>query len=84
MEVKRLAIIFLFCLMTLFAWVKFLTEEPIQPKVPSVSIIQMPELVACGCDDAFRCMSDQDYMQLVAFFSQEQETFSPSFCEGCP
>jgi len=59
-------------------------DRPGEPAVSSVSIVRMPGLVACGCDDAYRCMSDQDYMQLVAIFSEEPETFAPSFCQGCP
>jgi len=26
-----------------------------------------PELIACGHDNAYRCMSDEDYMQMIVF-----------------
>ena len=29
--------------------------------------IELPELVACGENGAYRCMSDEDYMQMVVF-----------------
>ena len=52
-------------------------DEPL-----GTSTIQMPELAACSCESAYRCMSDQDYMQLVAVFKQEPDRFIK--CEACP
>jgi len=37
---------------------------------PVVPIIEMPELYPCSCDNAYRCMSDQDYMQMVALIEE--------------
>jgi len=39
--------------------------------------MKFPELVACSCDSAYRCLSDQDYMNLVSFYAQEPDTFAP-------
>lgn len=40
-------------------------------------IFQMPELHACSCDSAFRCMTDEDYTQMVVFFNQTVDEFTP-------
>lgn len=45
--------------------------------------MDFPDLVACGCDSAYRCLSDQDYMDLVSFFAQEPKYFSPFICDSC-
>lgn len=42
-----------------------------------MSRMGFPELVACSCDSAYRCLSDHDYMQLVSFYAQEPDTFAP-------
>jgi len=48
-----------------------------------LSKMKFPELVACSCDSAYRCLSNQDYIKLVSFFSQEPDTFAPFTCKSC-
>ena len=79
----RLATILMFCFLVIFSLAKMYTQKPTNAPRISRSIIQMPELVACSCDSAYRCMSDSQYMQLVAVFKQERDPYVPN-CEECP
>ena len=49
---------------------------------PTVRVIALPQLESCSCDSAYRCMSDQEYMQLVAW-QEENKWFIATHCEGC-
>ena len=78
----RLATILIFCFLVTYAMAYMAIQNLGDTPVISASTIQMPELVACSCDSAYRCMSDSQYMQLVAVFEQESDPFIPN-CEGC-
>ena len=80
----RLATILMFCFLAIYSVVAMAITDSLETGnksvVNSVSIIRMPELIACSCDSAYRCLSDQDYMELVAALKQERD---PN-CEACP
>lgn len=48
-----------------------------------MSRMEFPELIPCSCDGAYRCLSDQDYMELVSFFAQKPDLFAPFICKSC-
>jgi len=56
-------------------------RQPATPD-PMPRLVSLPELQACSCDSALRCMTDQDYMQLIAW-QQENEWIIETYCVGC-
>lgn len=62
-----------------FLWVTVLVAIivgfAIHPADKEVRVTRMPELAVCGCDGAYRCMSDEDYMNLVILFSVSEDPF---------
>lgn len=49
-------------------------------KGQSARIVDLPELVACSCDSAYRCMSDEDYMLLVGWNEENKYLWN---CNDC-
>lgn len=45
-------------------------------------VVDLPELSSCSCDSSYRCISDEEYMQLVVW-NQENRWIVESYCEGC-
>lgn len=48
----------------------------------SARVVELPELAACSCDSAYRCMTDEEYMTLVGW-SEENKHLWTIECEAC-